>query len=420
MSSQIEQKGEPQNKSQLPPRKKGGKRPSLLSVCWSVFIIFLIFLGIWLKIVIPPPQSNVYTGHVDWATLGVNERIPKNVKEDNEADSRKRLQAVPLRNRRQDEISTDQETMPKFLKQQSLDDKFPPASESELDAIKNDAQQAQILSTENAITLSQPGLCLILSGVGLKTEYDQVIESRLVPEINIAVLPFKPSVTDKVKAWTQSTHEVIAEIPMESMNYPEEDVGENSLLTGLSPSENISRLEGFLARTPGVRGVLSLNGTRFTAVRRDITPIIQYLKSKNLLFVDSVATARSQADEVSALLKSPFMAVTVTIPVETDSDAAWKIILAEAEKSLKHGLSVVKVDVSPKRLNDLIEWQDKLKQAGMRLYKLSEATDLLKMKDENRAKSSPDPATIDFHDPVPAVEEPKVELPSVPLKGGEK
>lgn len=387
MSERIDQNDEQQNKTLLPPRKRRKRRPSLLSICWSVFIVFLIFLGIWLKIIIPPPKSNVYNARVDWTTLGINEAIPKNIKEGNL--SHLKTQSEVMGNVRKDPEHSERKETATFLKKMSVDDKLPASLPSEPDVVKKDVQQERPLSAEGAVTLPQSGLCIILSGVGLKSEYDSLIENRLMPEINIAVLPFKPSVTDKVKEWTRSAHEVITEIPMESLNYPAEDPGENTLLTGLKANENISRLEGFLARTPGVRGILSLNGTRFTAVRRDIAPIIRYLKSKNLLFVDSVTTPHSQVDEVSALLKSPFMAVTVTIPIETDSETAWKMILAEAEKSLKHGLSVVKIDVSPKRLNDLIGWQDKLKQDGVRLYKVSEASDLLKKVEEKQEKTSP-------------------------------
>ena len=53
---------------------------------------------------------------------------------------------------------------------------------------------------------------------------------------------------------------------MEPFDYPDNDPGPQTLLTSLTPDQNIDRLHWLMSRFQGYVGIVSYMGARFTAV----------------------------------------------------------------------------------------------------------------------------------------------------------
>src|SRR3546814_7516032 len=80
---------------------------------------------------------------------------------------------------------------------------------------------------------------------------------------------------------------------MEPTTFPNEDPGPQALLTGLTPQENLDRLDWVLGRGSAYVGVAGSMGSRFTASRAAIEPILPEMKQRGLLFVDRRSTEES-------------------------------------------------------------------------------------------------------------------------------
>ena len=63
-------------------------------------------------------------------------------------------------------------------------------------------------------------------------------------------------------------HEVLLQAPMEPFDYPDNDPGPQTLLTSLTPDQNIDRLHWQMSRFQGYVGILSYMGARFTGPNR--------------------------------------------------------------------------------------------------------------------------------------------------------
>ena len=66
---------------------------------------------------------------------------------------------------------------------------------------------------------------------------------------------------------------------MEPFDYPDNDPGPQTLLTSLTPEQNIDRLHWLMSRFQGYVGIVSYMGARFTASEPSLAPVLRELPS---------------------------------------------------------------------------------------------------------------------------------------------
>ena len=94
-------------------------------------------------------------------------------------------------------------------------------------------------------------------------------------------------------------HEVLLQVGMEPFDYPDNDPGPQTLLTSLTPEQNIDRLHWFLSRFQGYVGVTSLMGARFTATDQALAPVLREVGKRGLIYFDDGTSPRSVAGQIS-------------------------------------------------------------------------------------------------------------------------
>jgi polysaccharide deacetylase 2 family uncharacterized protein YibQ len=87
-------------------------------------------------------------------------------------------------------------------------------------------------------------------------------------------------------------HEIMVHVPMEPINR-DADPGPNALLTSLSAEEVARRLDWGLSQFPGYVGINNHMGSKFTQNAPGMRIVLEALKQRGLLFLDSRTIANS-------------------------------------------------------------------------------------------------------------------------------
>ena len=129
---------------------------------------------------------------------------------------------------------------------------------------------------------------------------------------------------------------------MEPFDYPDNDPGPQTLLTSLTPDQNIDRLHWQMSRFQGYVGILSYMGARFTASEPSLTPVLRETAKRGLIFVDDGASSRSAASQLAGGHNLPFAKAEVIIdavptPVEIDRALARLEMLARGTTEPRSG-----------------------------------------------------------------------------------
>jgi polysaccharide deacetylase 2 family uncharacterized protein YibQ len=151
-----------------------------------------------------------------------------------------------------------------------------------------------------------------------------------LPEaVGVAVLPFLPHTADIANAMHESGHEVWLHLPMEPEGYPKNNPGPGALLVTMSASEIRQAVHDALNNVPHVVGMNNHMGSKATADLRTMTWVMQELKSRGMLFIDSRTTRNTVAEQAAEAQGVPVGRRHVFLDNERNRDAILRQ-LAEA------------------------------------------------------------------------------------------
>jgi polysaccharide deacetylase 2 family uncharacterized protein YibQ len=183
-------------------------------------------------------------------------------------------------------------------------------------------------------------------------------------------MSYAPDVRHQAEAGRQRGHELMLHLPMEPegpFNYP----GPNALMTGLGEEENLRRLYWALDRFDGFVGVNNHMGSRFTADADHMRPVLEELKRRGLLFVDSRTSPRTVGPSIARGLGLPFVGRDVFLDHEDDS-AAIRARLRDAEGiARRQGYAVAIGHPRERTLAALKEWLPTVAERGLVLVPIS-------------------------------------------------
>jgi polysaccharide deacetylase 2 family uncharacterized protein YibQ len=219
---------------------------------------------------------------------------------------------------------------------------------------------------------NRPRIALVVAGLGLRQTVTRKAIADLPPEVSLAFTPYARGLADWIAEARGDGHEVLLQIPMEPIDYPANDPGPQTLLTSLTPVDNGKRLDWVLGRATGYVGLVTLMGSKFTADAAALTPIVETLKTRGLMLVDSRTAPRSVVVPLATKAGLPRAAVTVQIdsrPVRASIDQR----LAELERAaVANGFAVgLAAEGVPIAYDAIAAWAATLGERGLVLAPVS-------------------------------------------------
>ena len=218
---------------------------------------------------------------------------------------------------------------------------------------------------------ARPRVAILITGLGLSSAPTEAAIDRLPPDVTLAFSPY----ADGLGAWLQKArdagHEVLIDLPLEPANYPQHDPGPYTLLTSLSPIENVARLDWVLSRGVGYVGVVGEYGSRFATASKYVLPMFEELKKRGLMYVDAKASDDSVAARVARDMGVPRALEDRTI----DADGGRANIdakLAEIERLARgSGQVLAFASAYPTTVDRLLAWLPTAQQKGIAIAPVS-------------------------------------------------
>jgi polysaccharide deacetylase 2 family uncharacterized protein YibQ len=183
-------------------------------------------------------------------------------------------------------------------------------------------------------------IAVIVEELGSRADVFERVLALSLP-VTVAVLPELPLSRRIARDASRAGLEVLLQLPLEPYRFPEQDPGPGPLLVSMAPAEVTRRTRQLLDGTPGVAGVLTHMGSRFTEDRERMEALIAAVRSQNLLFVDGLTTPRSAGYDVARALGVRAARRQVRLDPD-ESEATARARLSEAERwALRRGSVVV-------------------------------------------------------------------------------
>jgi uncharacterized protein len=132
----------------------------------------------------------------------------------------------------------------------------------------------------------RPMVALIVGGLGLNPATTRAAIEQLPGEVTLSFVPYTTNLQNWIDEARAHGHEVLIEMPMQPVNYPDNDPGPLTLLANANPNDLTSNLNKVLARATGYFGVINYQGGAFLKDKVGVTSFMNTLKMRGLTFVD--------------------------------------------------------------------------------------------------------------------------------------
>lgn len=157
-------------------------------------------------------------------------------------------------------------------------------------------------------TGKQP-VSLIFGGLGINRSFTQDAITSLPADVTLSFAAHSVGLQDWVNSAREDGHEVLIEVPMESVDFNPTASGlDRTLRVSLPPSENSRRLDWILSRAQGYAGLINFNGDAFLT-RTDIAaPFMDRLSRTGLGFLTDGAFETPSLPALATSVDQPFKA----------------------------------------------------------------------------------------------------------------
>lgn len=216
-----------------------------------------------------------------------------------------------------------------------------------------------------------PKVAIVVTGLGINEQGSLDAIDELPDEATLAFAPYGKTLTTTVSAARAAGHEVLLEIPLEPFDFPQNDPGPQTLLTGEPPRANLDKLFWLMARFGGYAGVINNMGARFTASAADFSPIMEELGTRGLGYLDDGSSNRSLASQLAAGNKVPFSRADLTIDANPSRQSILAALASLEAKALENGQAIGIVSALPISISAIAEWSRELETKGIVLVPAS-------------------------------------------------
>lgn len=214
---------------------------------------------------------------------------------------------------------------------------------------------------------NKPRIAILVTDIGLNSKSSSKAIDDLPGQINLAFSPYGRDLQSWMDQARGKGHEGLLMLPTEPLNYPDSDPGPHTLIADLSERENMSRLDWILSRVGGYVGVVNHMGSKFTASEEALTPIINDLKDRGLMFVDARSTRFSMAARLARRVSMPRAINDRYIDNVMTSEEIQKQ-LGELEKTANtFGAALGLARALPLTIDELATWSQSLEAKGIDL-----------------------------------------------------
>ena len=174
--------------------------------------------------------------------------------------------------------------------------------------------------------LGRPMIAVVIDDLGLDKRRTERVTTLRAP-LTLSFMTYAEDLDRQTALARSRGHELMVHMPMQPMN-SSYDAGPDVLLTGLPAAELRRRIDWGLSRFKGFVGINNHMGSRFTADPVGMAVVMEEMRRRGLLFLDSVTTGKSVAGEMARRYGVPFAAREVFL----DNDQSVAAVRGQLDK----------------------------------------------------------------------------------------
>lgn len=213
----------------------------------------------------------------------------------------------------------------------------------------------------------KPKIALLVMDIGLNSKNSESAINDLPGQVDMAFSPYGRNLQSWMDKAREKGHEGFLMVPTEPLNYPSNDPGPHTLVSDISSRDNLLRLDWVLSQLTGYVGVVNHMGSKFTASEEALTPILEDLKQRGLMIIDSRSTRFSLAARIARRINMPRAVNDRYIDNELSSQAIQSQLTELEKTATTFGAALGLARATPITINEIQKWAFSLESKNIEL-----------------------------------------------------
>jgi polysaccharide deacetylase 2 family uncharacterized protein YibQ len=219
----------------------------------------------------------------------------------------------------------------------------------------------------------QPRIAILLGGLGISASSTADAISRLPGEISLAFAPYGSELDKATTRARADGHEIFLQVPMEPFDYPDNDPGPHTLLTGPAGGENGERLRWVMSRFNGYVGIVNFMGGRLMSDEAALAPVLRELAERGLMVIDDGSSGRSVMASLAGGFRTPAFKADMVLDLTQRAEAIDRELARLEQIARQKGFAMASASALPLTIERVARWSRNLEQRGLKLVPVSAA-----------------------------------------------
>lgn len=212
---------------------------------------------------------------------------------------------------------------------------------------------------------------IVIGGLGISQSSTQAAVQKLPPSVTLAFAPYGNS----LKRWMQDArkkgHELLLQLPMEPIDYPQNNPGPHTLKADADLQENIANLHWAMSRFTNYVGVMNYLGNKLLAQPASLSPIFSEISERGLLFLEDGTVKNSLAQGVAVKELVPYAKGNILLDNIRSRSAIADKLRKLAEEAKRTGLAIGVGNAFPDTIDLVSQFARQAKQNGIEITPVS-------------------------------------------------
>jgi polysaccharide deacetylase 2 family uncharacterized protein YibQ len=217
-----------------------------------------------------------------------------------------------------------------------------------------------------------PRIALVVGGLGLNSQYSLEAIEQLPEGVTVAFAPYGTDLDRLVAQARARGHEALLQAPMEPFDYPQNNPGPHTLVTGAQDG-GVDDLHWLLSRFTGYAGVMNYLGGRYMADESAIYGALSEIAQRGLFFLDDGASPQSLAGKVAPKLSLPHAKVDVILDQRATPQSIDAALAQLETLAREKGVAIGFANATPATVARIARFARDLERRGIALAPASSA-----------------------------------------------
>jgi polysaccharide deacetylase 2 family uncharacterized protein YibQ len=208
-------------------------------------------------------------------------------------------------------------------------------------------------------------IAIVVGGIGLSQTGSQKAVATLPSEVTLGFAASGNSLQRWMQEARREGHEVLLQIPMEAFGEKASGPGEGSLRANGDVADNLDILRGSMGKITNYTGVMNHLGGQFLASEAALSPVLEEIAGRGLLFLDDGSSAQSRVGDIAKANNYPVAFGDVTLDAEVN-EAAILARLDDLERiARRNGSAIGVASAFDETISAVSQWVNEAQRRGI-------------------------------------------------------